>query len=96
MSSGRVQVVGAQLVAGDRQLDLALVDVAINLSATELRRLVGRHADPSAHTFIRSWVGPGVQLLVHDQPDGAPYWVVSTRHPDRLLAVLAAAAVPVR
>ncbi|MDQ1721767.1 MAG: hypothetical protein QOI26_1501, partial [Pseudonocardiales bacterium] len=76
--------------------------------ATELRRLVGRHSDPLAFTYIRSWIGPGVQLVLRRRdraassevagqadPDALPaerypepYWVVSSRHPDRLLAAL--------
>lgn len=112
-SSGRVTVTQDELLAGDQSVALASIERAIALSPTELRRLVGRHSDPSAFTFVRSWVGPGVQLVLTPPPpgtpprradhfeDGAPapsvtpYWAVSTRHPDRLLAALAAASVPV-
>ena len=98
LSSGSLAVDGATLRAGERSLALAEVEQAIDLSPTELRRLVGRHSDPLAHTYIRSWIGPGVQLVLRPpadpQPDERypePYWVVSTRHPDRLLAAVAAA-----
>lgn len=118
LSSGSVAVDGATLRAGERSLALAEVEQAIDLSPTELRRLVGRHSDPLAHTYIRSWIGPGVQLVLRPpadprpgdpQPDESqpndpqsndpqpaerypePYWVVSTRHPDRLLAAVNAA-----
>ena len=113
LSSGVVAVEGATLRAGDRRLDLADLEQAIDLTPAELRRLVGRHSDPLAFTFIRSWIGPGVQLVlrpgarteqptphsdVDPHPDQAripePYWVVSSRHPERLLAALHA-AVPV-
>ncbi|HEY2041622.1 MAG TPA: DUF3093 domain-containing protein [Jatrophihabitans sp.] len=122
-SSGRVRLIGSTVSAGDELLDLSQVSQAIGLSATELRRLVGRHADPTAFVFIRSWVGPGVQLVLQpgaahggdqhgeqdeqdeqstedvaeqsDPADIVPYWVVSTRHPDRLLASLAEQSVPV-
>jgi hypothetical protein len=99
LSSGRVAVTGHALTAGDSQLDLRQVTQAISLSATELRRLVGRHGDPIAHVFIRSWIGPGVQLVLQrpssDDADSVPYWVVSSRHPERLLAALQAASVPI-
>lgn len=100
LSSGSLTVVDGILRAGDRQLELSRVELAIDLSPTELRRLVGRHGDPLAHTFIRSWVGPGVQLVLRppaEMPAGPedrlpePYWLVSTRHPDRLLAAVQAA-----
>jgi hypothetical protein len=121
LSSGSVSVDRAIVRAGDRAVPVADVEQAIDLSATELRRLVGRHSDPLAFTYIRSWVGPGVQLVLRptadsrrtnrrptsrrvtdalpeaEQDDASaeripePYWVVSTRHPDRLLAAIAAA-----
>ncbi|MDQ1730072.1 MAG: hypothetical protein QOK10_231 [Pseudonocardiales bacterium] len=96
LSSGRVLSTGTTLTAGDRTIALGVVESAIGLTPGELRRLVGRHSNPLAFTFVRSWVGPGVQLVLRDNADTEPYWVVSTRHPDRLLAALAAAAVPVR
>jgi hypothetical protein len=106
LSSPRVAVAADTLTAGERSVPLELIEAAIGLTAGELRRLVGRHADPTCYSFIRSWIGPGVQLVLRPadpRPDGPtdpelptePYWVVSTRHPDRLLAALAAASVPV-
>jgi hypothetical protein len=113
-SSGRVRVTATDVQAGDRVVALARIDRAISLSPTELRLLVGRHGDPAAFDFIRSWVGPGIQLVLRPDGGGAsgandpaestpsrqsspttPYWVVSTRHPERMLAALAAASVRV-
>jgi hypothetical protein len=87
------------VIAGERSLPVAEVDRSYRLSYAELRRLVGRHGDPLAFTFIRPWVGPGVQLvLAGAAADSAaaesrrePYWVLSSRHPDRLLAAVEAA-----
>ena len=97
LSSGSVSVQGATLRAGERTVPVAEIAQAIDLSAPELRRLVGRHSDPLAFTYVRSWVGPGVQLVLRPPADPQPtdrmpepYWVVSTRHPDRLLAALSA------
>ncbi|HEX2904231.1 MAG TPA: DUF3093 domain-containing protein [Jatrophihabitans sp.] len=127
LSSGRVEVVGSELRAGDRSLPLARIERMYPLSYGELRRVVGRHGDPRAFNFVRSWVGPGVQLVLAepeptDDPTGVqpaatefaepstgpsdeestesppewtpppePYWLISTRHPDRLLAAIDAA-----
>lgn len=103
LSSATVRVTGGKVIAGDRSLPVTEVDRSYRLSYAELRRLVGRHGDPLAFTFIRSWVGPGVQLvLIGADADPAdaepvagyrrePYWVVSSRHPDRLLAAVEAA-----
>ena len=101
MSAATIAVVGAEIVVGDRRLPAAEVDEAYSLSYTELRRVVGRHGDPTAFNFVRSWVGPGVQLILTPPPppdpdaDWAPppepYWLVSTRHPERFLAAIDAA-----
>lgn len=100
MSSGEVAVTGSELKAGDRSLPLARIEQVHELSYAELRRVVGRHGDPLAFNFVRSWVGPGVQLVLTEPPPRdpdaewalppEPYWVVSTRHPDRLLAAIRA------
>jgi len=97
ISSGTVRVTGARVVVGTRSLPVTAVDQGHRLSSAELRRLVGRHGDPLAFTFIRPWVGPGVQLVLR-QPDepvpgrpDEPYWVLSSRHPGRLLAAVEAA-----
>jgi len=102
LSAGRITVTEGRVVAGDRSVPVADIEQAIDLTAQELRRLIGRHSDPLAFTYVRSWIGPGVQLVLQApaaplEPDDRypePYWVLSTRHPDRLLAALDAATAP--
>ena len=49
---------------------------------------MGRQLDPAAYVMHRSWV-PSMVLLVLDDPDDpTPYWLVSTRHPEKVLAAL--------
>jgi hypothetical protein len=115
LSSGCVAVSDGRVRAGERTVELSRVELAIDLTASELRRLVGRHSDPLAYTYVRSWVGPGVQLVLRppvgrpgtepgapgseqdapgSEPDDRypePYWLISTRHPDRLVAAVQAA-----
>lgn len=98
-SSGRLRIANTTLTVGDLTLDLSEVAQAIVLTPDALRRLVGRHHDPMAVVFIRSWIGPGVQFVLQpntgdelEHPgDRVPYWVVSTRHPERLAAVATSA-----
>jgi hypothetical protein len=96
LGSATIRVQDGALLAGDRSLPLTRIAQAIDLTPTELRRVVGRHGDPLAHNFIRSWVGPGLQLVLTDQPAEddripEPYWLISTRHPDRVIAAIDAA-----
>lgn len=49
---------------------------------------LGPDLDPSAFLLHRAWIGPVVRLENTDPDDPTPYWVLSTRDPDRLLASL--------
>ncbi|HET6211156.1 MAG TPA: DUF3093 domain-containing protein [Jatrophihabitans sp.] len=93
LGSATVRVRDGELVAGERSLPVRRIAQAIDLSPTELRRVVGRHGDPLAHNFVRSWIGPGLQLVLTDRPTEddripEPYWLISTRHPDRVIAAI--------
>jgi Protein of unknown function (DUF3093) len=104
LSSSTVRVRGGRVVIGTRSLPVADIERTFGLRATELRRLVGRHGDPLAFVFIRPWIGPGVQLVLAKpagepkphNPLPEPYWVLSSRHPDRFLAAIEAARAVAR
>ena len=44
--------------------------------------------DPAAYVLHRNWVGPMVLVVLDDPDDPTPYWLVSTRHPDKVLSAL--------
>jgi Protein of unknown function (DUF3093) len=98
ISSGTVRVADGRVLAGDHSVPVTEIEQSYLLNPAELRRLVGRHGDPLAFTFIRSFIGPGVQLVLsrpataEDEPTRLrePYWVLSSRHPDRFLDAVAA------
>lgn len=81
---------GPELHIRGAHLPLRYVSGAVALDARTLRLVVGREGDPAAYVSIRPWVGPGVQVWLDDEDDPTPYWVVSSRHPDRLVEVLRA------
>jgi hypothetical protein len=85
ISSGELRIRGAHL-------PLQYVSGSVALDALTLRRVVGREGDPAAYVSIRPWIGPGVQLWLDDPDDPTPYWIVSTRHPAKVLELLRAAA----
>jgi hypothetical protein len=84
ISDGELRIRGAHL-------PLSYVSGSVGLDAATLRRVVGREGDPAAFVAIRPWIGPGVQLWLDDPQDPTPYWVVSTRHPERLVELLRSA-----
>ncbi len=88
LGRARVEVSGGELRIRGAHLPLHLASGAVALDAATLRRVVGREGDPAAFVSIRPWVGPGVQVWVADGEDPTPYWIVSTRHPQRLVAAV--------
>ena len=87
----RLEISGGELRVRGAHLPLRFVSGAVALDAATLRRVVGREGDPASFISIRPWIGPGVQVWLDDPDDPAPYWVVSSRRPDRLVEVLRSA-----
>jgi hypothetical protein len=49
---------------------------------------LGRQLDPAAFVLHRAWVGPMILVVLDDPDDPTPYWLVSCRHPERVLSAL--------
>ena len=49
-------------------------------------------ADARAYLLLRPYLSRAVMVPVDDPADPTPYWLVSTRRPDELVAALDAAA----
>jgi Protein of unknown function (DUF3093) len=62
------------------------------LDAEETRRRGGVEADARAHMVLRPYVKTAVEIILDDSDDPVPYWLVSTRHPQRLSAAMHEAA----
>jgi hypothetical protein len=91
LGHSRLEIRGGELYIRGAHLPLQFVSGAVALDAATLRRVVGREGDPASFVSIRPWIGPGVQLWLDDPDDPAPYWIVSTRRPNRVVEVLRAA-----
>jgi DUF3093 family protein len=83
-----LRIADGELRIRDAHLPLRYITGWVTLDPNTLRRVVGREGDPAAFIQIRPWIGPGVQLWLDDPDDPTPYWVVSTRHPDQVIAAL--------
>ncbi len=91
MGRSPLEVGGGELRIRDAHLPLQYASGAIALDGPTLRRVIGREGDPAAYVSIRPWIGPGVQVWMDDAGDPTPYWVVSSRHPDLVVAAIRAA-----
>ena len=85
----RVTIAGGVLRAGRAQIETRHLGRVEALDPEAARRLAGPEADARAHLVLRPYLKRAVRVEIADPADPAPYWLVSTRHPDRLAAALA-------
>jgi hypothetical protein len=86
-----VQVADGRLVAGAAHIEVGLTGTPEAFRGADATAARGVGLDARAWTLLRGWVDPVVRVPITDPEDPAPYWVVSTRHPERLMEALAAA-----
>jgi hypothetical protein len=87
-SAAVVEVGAGTLRAGPARIPVELVGrpYALDAPSATLRR--GRNADPAAWMLLRGWISTAVEVPVIDPEDDTPYWFISTRRPDALVAAL--------
>lgn len=86
----RVAVTDGELRVGEAHLPLSLVARTAVVPRTATRAALGRQLDPMAFVEHRSWAGSMLLVVLDDPADPTPYWLVSTRHPERLAAAIGA------
>ncbi len=79
---------GRELWAGAAHIPTRFVGRTDVVRGEGKRMALGPQLDPAAFVLHRPWVAAAVRIEILDPDDPTPYWVVSTRHPDRLLAAL--------
>ena len=79
---------GAELWVGDAHLPVSVVSRSAEVPRSAKSAALGRQLDPAAYVVHRAWVGPMVLAVLDDADDPTPYWLVSCRHPDRVLSAL--------
>jgi hypothetical protein len=88
-----VRVVGdneneAELWVGAAHLPVGVISRSAEVPRSAKSAALGRQLDPAAYVVHRAWIGPMVLLVLDDPDDPTPYWLVSCRRPDRVLAAL--------
>ncbi len=87
-----ITVDAAAVRIGRSHLELNYLAEIASLNADQALRRAGVDADLRAHLVLRPYVSTAVELTLDDPDDLVPYWLVSTRHPAELTAVVQAAA----
>src|SRR3954447_13819964 len=82
--AARLSVRDGVLSAGRAQIDVAHVGEVTVLDAEAARFLAGRDADARAYLVLRPYLRRAVRVDIADPADPTPYWLLSTRRPERL------------
>ncbi|MCB0933141.1 MAG: DUF3093 domain-containing protein [Mycobacterium sp.] len=77
-----------ELWAGQAHLPATVVSQSAPVPRTAKSAALGRQLDPAAFIVHRAWIGPMALVVLNDPDDPTPYWLVSSRHPERLLSAL--------
>ncbi|MES2094752.1 MAG: DUF3093 domain-containing protein [Actinomycetota bacterium] len=86
-----IELVPGELVAGRARVPIELIGAVTAFRGEEATLQRGRLLDARAWLLIRGWVSPVVRIEISDDNDPTPYWIVSTRAPEDLVAAITAA-----
>ena len=90
-SSATIEVTGAVLRAGKDTLALGEAGEVIALDEKQAMALRGPRADPAAHLLLRPYLKRAVYIALANPGEGAPYWLLATRNPEKLAAAIESA-----
>jgi hypothetical protein len=91
LGSARIAVHDGVLRAGPAAIGVDHLGACEPLDAEQTRRVLGVDADARAFLLVRPYLKRAVRVEVADPADPTPYWLLSTRRPERVAAALAAA-----
>jgi hypothetical protein len=77
-----------ELWVGAAHLPASVISRSAEVPRSAKSAALGRQLDPAAYVVHRAWVAGMVLVVLDDPEDPTPYWLVSCRRPDRVLAAL--------
>ena len=77
-----------ELRIGGAHIELRYLKEVSALSAQEMRLMRTRDADPAAFLALAFWIPAGVKILLNDDRDSVPYWLISLRKSEELTRTL--------
>lgn len=89
-STTSIVITGDYLQVGRARIERRFVGEAEAFRGDEVRLVRGPELDGRAFMNFRVSVGPVVRIRITDPVDPTPYWLTSTRHPERIVEMLSA------
>jgi len=95
LSSPRVEVTDGILTAGHARISVEQLGDVTCFDGAEATAERGPRMDMRAWLLLRGWISSIVRIEISDPSDPAPYWIVSTRNPEKLAAAIEGSRRPV-
>jgi hypothetical protein len=76
------------LTVGGANIESRFIKEVVVLDETSMKYERGAGLNPRAFLAIRFWVKTGAKIILEDQRDPTPYWLVSTRRPEEIKSLL--------
>lgn len=87
-STKTVRITDGRFHAGRANIPLEFVGTPEAFTKDEATIQRGQKLDARAWILLKGGIGPVVKLPILDVDDPTPYWLISTRHPAKLLEAL--------
>ncbi|MDJ0357405.1 MAG: DUF3093 domain-containing protein [Actinomycetota bacterium] len=91
-STPRIEVTEDTVQVGRANIERRFVGTVEGFRGEDATAQRGTQLNGLAYLCIRGWIGPVVKIAITDEADRTPYWLASTRHPEKLVAALTAPA----
>lgn len=84
----RVELNREELKVARAQIERKYLGKAKALDEKQMQELRGPKINPNAFMAIRFWEKKGVQIMIEDDRDPTPYWLFSSKNPERFIEAL--------
>jgi len=79
-----INIADGEVFVGRAHISVEHIGQVEVLSAEKMKLAYGMHLNPAAHLALRFWVKGGLKLTIDDQRDPTPYWLVSSKNPEKI------------
>lgn len=83
-----IEISEGQLFVNKARIEIKYLGKIEILSADQMRQWRGPLSDPAGYMALRFWISTGVKIEVNDPRDKAPYWLLSSKKAQPLVAAL--------
>lgn len=89
VSAPTIEVTRRWVRVGRAQIERQFVGEAEAFRGEDARVVAGPALDGRAYMCFRGWIHPKVRIVITDPADPTPYWLASSRQPEKIVEALA-------